>query len=275
MDLINLPLKYKDTPIYCWHVQPGIPKGIVVLVHGFGEHSGRYLSEVVPQLLDAHLAVIGYDHIGHGRSGGKRGHCPSYEALLFILHQVILKAKSIYPDKPLFLYGHSMGGNLVLNYALRSTIDMRGVIATSPYLRLAFHPPKWKMILGKWMLKLFPAITLSSGLDPGGISRIPEEVERYLADPLVHDKVSPMFSFPVMEAGEWAIKHAHLLKTETLLLHGTGDRIIDYKGTESFHENATVTTLKLKDGAYHELHNDVCRDEVLLTITTWLKARIT
>lgn len=274
MDLLTIPLKFKDVPIYCWHIQPGIPKGTVVLVHGLGEHSGRYLSEVVPQLLKAKLAVIGYDNIGHGRSGGKRGHCPDYEALMFILHQVILKGTSIYPNLPLFLYGHSMGGNLVLNYALRSKLDLRGVVATSPYLRLAFNPPKWKMVLGKSMLKWFPGITLSSGLDPHEISRIPEEVERYMADPLVHDRVSPMFSFPVMEAGEWAIKHAHLLKTETLLLHGTGDRIIDFKGTENFHDHATATTLKLMDGAYHELHNDICRQEILSYITTWLRARV-
>ena len=274
MDLITLPLKYRDTSIYCWHVQPGIPKGTVVLVHGFGEHSGRYLSEVVPQLLKTKLAVIGYDNIGHGKSGGKQGHCPNYEALMYILHQAILKGRSIYPDKPIFLYGHSMGGNLVLNYVLRSRVGIQGVVATSPYLRLAFKPPKWKMLLGKFMLGLFPGITLSSGLDPSAISRLPEEVDRYIADPLVHDRVSPMFSFPIMEAGEWAIDHAHLLKTEALLLHGTGDRIIDFKGTESFHGKASVTTLKLIDGAYHELHNDTCRDEVLLSITAWLKTRV-
>lgn len=271
---MTLPLKFRDIPIYCWHVQPGIPKGILILVHGFGEHSGRYLPEMVPQLLNAGLAVIGYDNIGHGRSGGKRGHCPDYESLMFILHQVVLKGRSIHPKKPIFLYGHSMGGNLVLNYALRSKVGLQGIIASSPYLRLAFRPPQWRILLGKLLLNLVPSLTLSSGLDPSGISRISQEVDRYKADPLVHDRVSPMFSFPIMDAGEWAIAHAQLLHIDTLLLHGTADRIIDYKGTESFHNKSSVTTLKLFNGAYHELHNDLCRDMALLTICAWLRERV-
>ncbi|MCM4166451.1 Monoacylglycerol lipase [Arenibacter antarcticus] len=273
METITLPLKYKDTPIYCWYVPPPIIKGIVILVHGFGEHSGRYFPNVVPTFLKANMAVISYDNIGHGNSGGKRGDCPSYGALLELLHLVVVKGKALVPNTPIFLYGHSMGGNLVLNYALRSKVDLKGVIATSPYLKLAFQPPKWKMVLGKAMLGLFPHITLASGLSPTGISRIPEEVEHYRQDPLVHDRVSPMYSFPVMDAGQWAIDHASQLKTETLLLHGTGDKIIDYKGTESFHNKASVTTLELLEGGYHELHNDLCRKEVLLIISTWLKKK--
>ncbi|MDX1326399.1 MAG: alpha/beta hydrolase [Arenibacter sp.] len=271
METITLPLKYKDTTIYCWYVPPPIVKGLVVLVHGFGEHSGRYFPEVVPTLLDINMAVISYDNFGHGQSGGKRGDCPSYGALMGLLDAVVAKGKALVPDTPIFLYGHSMGGNLVLNYALRSKVKLKGVVASSPYLKLAFQPPKWKMTLGKAMLRLLPHVTLSAGLDPSGISRIPEEVEQYKQDPYIHDRVSPMFSFPVMAAGQWAIDHAAHLKTPTLLLHGTGDRIIDYKGTQGFHKNAAVTTLQLMEGGYHELHKDLCRKEVLQIISNWMK----
>lgn len=249
-------------------------EGIVVLVHGFGEHSGRYAENVVKALNNIGLAVIVYDNIGHGKSGGKRGHCPSYEALLAILHQVIAKGKSVSSDTPFFLYGHSMGGNLVLNYALRYNTTLSGMVATSPYLRLAFRPPKWKMVLGKLMLKILPSLTLPSGLDSNGISRIHEEVRKYESDALVHDKVSPMYSFPIMKAGEWAIEHANQLQTDVLLLHGTGDRIIDYKGTQEFHQNSKRTTLKLFEGAYHELHHDLCREEMLSTVQNWLQKQL-
>ena len=220
--------------VFGFHTKEQDIKGVVVLVHGFGEHSGRYISNVIPCLVSSSLAVVTYDNVGHGKSSGKRGHCPSYEALLDILNEAIEKAVEVYPNVPIFLYGHSMGGNLVLNYAMRRKTKIKGIVATSPYLRLAFQPPKWKMLLGKFMLKIMPSITLPSGLDPNGISRIPEEVEKYKNDPLVHDQVSPMFSFPIMDAGEWAIENASKLSIETLLTHGTADQIIIIKQPKSF-----------------------------------------
>jgi len=214
------------------------------------------------------------DNIGHGNSSGKRGHCPSYAALLDGLEETVRKAKIAYPETPIFLYGHSMGGNLVLNYALKRHDDFKGIVATSPYLRLAFQPPNWKMNLGKLMLGLLPSITMPSGLDPKGISRIDEEVEKYQNDPLIFDAISPMYSFPIMEAGEWAIENADKLRSKTLLLHGTGDLIIDYKATEAFHQKASTTRLKLFEEAYHELHYDSCREEMLETIQNWLRQQL-
>ncbi|QCX00095.1 alpha/beta hydrolase [Aggregatimonas sangjinii] len=260
--------------IFGCHVEPKVVTGVVVLVHGFGEHSGRYKAAVIPILTDLGLGVVTYDNIGHGKSGGKRGHCPSYEALLDILATVIDKAKELHPKKPLFLYGHSMGGNLVLNYALRRKEDFAGIIATSPYLRLAFKPPKWKMFLGKMLLKVLPSVTLPSGLDANGISRNPEEVTKYQNDSMIYDAVSPMYSFPVMDAGEWALANAHTLNCEALLLHGTRDQIIDHTATIEFHQKASNTTLKLYEGGYHELHHDLCKEAMLEDIHKWLKERI-
>ena len=267
-------LESHNTKIYGRSTEPYQVHGVLVLAHGFGEHSGRYSGNIVPLLNELGLAVIVYDNIGHGKSGGKRGHSPSYDALLDTLDKVVDKAKDAFPEKPLFLYGHSMGGNLVLNYALRRDTKLYGVIATSPSLRLAFRPPTWKMILGKLMMKIIPSITLPSGLDPNGTSRIPAEVEKYTSDALVRDKVSPMFPFPIMDAGEWAIANAGRLKVDTLLLHGTGDPIIDYHGTQEFHENSNETTLKLFEGGYHELHHDLCKDEMLDTFRNWLRHQL-
>ncbi|MFS4491675.1 lysophospholipase [Maribacter sp. 2308TA10-17] len=258
--------------VYGFQAIPNSVKGVVILVHGFGEHSGRYKNTVIPMLVSADLAVLTYDNVGHGKSSGRRGHCPSYEALLDILREVIEKAEARFPNLPVFLYGHSMGGNLVLNYVLKREVKLTGIVATSPYLRLAFKPPKWKIFIGRRLKG--SAITLPSGLDPSGISRIPEEVEKYKNDPLVHDKVSPMFSFPVMDAGEWAIQNANQLKVDTLLLHGTADQIIDPEGTKAFHQNSAKTTLELFEGGYHELHNDSCKVEMLQTISNWLQQQL-
>lgn len=263
-----------DTNIYCECHQPEEVRAVAVLVHGFGEHLGRYHENVIPALLECGLAVVTYDNIGHGKSGGKRGHCPSYDALLDILEDVISKAKSIYPEKPVFLYGHSMGGNLVLNYVLRRKHEIKGLVATSPYLRLAFEPPKWKMTLGRLLLNIYPSLTMPSGLDANGISRIPEEVGKYKSDPLIHDKVSPMFSFPIMDAGQWAIDNARKIDVDSLLLHGSADPIIDYHGTQEFHNNSNNTEFQLFEGAYHELHYDLCAQEMLQCVQNWLNKRL-
>ena len=274
MQFQDFTLEINNSRIYGSYIQPTEIKGVVVLVHGFGEHLGRYKDSVVPMLMNSKFAVVAYDNIGHGKSGGKRGHCPNYEALLDILDLMIVKTGSLFPNTPLFLYGHSMGGNLVLNYALRYNAELKGIIASSPYLRLGFEPPKWKMVLGKLMLKIWPSITLPSGLDPNGISRIKEEVEKYKSDPLVHDKVSPMYSFPIIDAGKWAIANASKLKVATLLIHGTGDPIIDYHGSQEFHDNSNNTTLFLIDGGFHELHHDICKEEMLMTIQNWLQQQL-
>ena len=246
------------------------PIGAVLLVHGFGEHLGRYKKNVIPRLVASGMGVMLYDNVGHGKSGGKRGHCKDYTSLLDILSLALTKTKESFPGLPVFLYGHSMGGNLILNYALRRKPAVSGLIATSPYLRLAFDPPQWKMILGKLMVNIAPSITLSAGLDAKAISRIPEEVLAYTSDPLVHGKVSPMFSFPIMEAGEWALSHAHELQFPTLLLHGTGDRLIDHKATKIFHERCGSSTLFLYEGGFHELHHDSCQDMMLDQVQAWL-----
>ncbi len=256
----------------CW--QPEQPVAAALLVHGFGEHSARYEHTVVAALVNKGVAVVAYDNFGHGKSEGKRGHCPNYDALMHVLGKMLRKTEDLFPGLPTFLYGHSMGGNLVLNYVLRHQTHLKGVVATSPYLRLAFEPPKWKMMLGKLMLGILPSITLPAELEEAAISRDDDEVKKYKEDPLVHDKVSPMFSFPIMDAGEWAIANADKLTPNTLLLHGTEDRLIDHKATIAFHENTSVTTLELFEGGYHELHNDLDKEKMLDLVSDWVVAQL-
>ncbi|WP_340074144.1 lysophospholipase [Leptobacterium sp. I13] len=263
-----------DKKLYGQLWAPDLVNAVVVLVHGMGEHSGRYTSSVVPFFLNRNFAVVTFDHFGHGKSEGRRGHCPSYKALLDSAEEAIMKAKKEFPDRPVFLYGHSMGGNVVINYALRRNPDIVGVIATSPFLRLAFQPPKWKITMGKLLQKIMPSITLPTALDTKAISRDPEEVKKYEEDPLVHDKISPNFSFPVMEAAEWALENAPSLQKPILLLHGTGDKIIDHTATVEFAQKTQNATLQLFDNGYHELHNDLEKDRFLNVIADWIQSKL-
>ena len=266
---------FHNTQFYGQYFTPDTIQAIVLLVHGMGEHSGRYTEFVIPQLLENNIAVITYDQFGHGKTSGKKGHNPGFEAVIDTVSKIKEKATTEIGDLPTFLYGHSMGGNVVLNYVLRKEHQFQGVIATSPLLRLAFQPPKWKLTAGKFMQKIAPSITMPSELDASGISRISEEVEKYKNDPLVHDKISPNYSLAFFESGEWAIEHANQLSTPTLVLHGTGDQITDYKASQEFVANSKgQASIKLFEGGYHELHYDLDRDEFMNTIIKWIKKHL-
>lgn len=246
-------------------------KAVVVLVHGMGEHSGRY-NHVAKKLTENDFSVVAFDQFGHGKTSGKRGHNPSFKAVLESVTTTINKAKELFPNKPVFLYGHSMGGNVVVNYALRTKNDLKGIIATSPFLKLAFQPPAIKLAVGKLLQKIAPSLTMSNELDANDISRDKTEVEKYINDPLVHDKISPNFSLTFIDSGEWAIENAAKLNTKMFLLHGTDDKIIDYKGTEEFANKSDNATLKLYKGGYHELQNDFCKEEMLQDVINWLNS---
>ncbi len=259
-----------NTEFYGQYWQPTKTKAVIVLVHGMGEHASRYADYVIPKLTENHFGVIAFDQFGHGKTTGKRGHCPSFEAVLESVDQVIEKAKSVFGAIPLFLYGHSMGGNVVINYALRKDHNLKGVIATSPFLKLAFIPPAWKMTLGKIMQKIAPSITLNNELNSDDISKDLTEVQKYNNDPLMHNKVSPNFSLTFIETGKWAIENASQLNTPTFIVHGSEDKIIDYKGSVEFSNNSKKTTHKIYENGYHELHNDLCKEKVLFDIIYWL-----
>ncbi len=251
-------------------------KAAIVLVHGMGEHAMRYADSVIPAFLKHDISVISYDQFGHGNTQGKKGHNPGYEAVLDCVQIVSEKALAIFGDIPLFLYGHSMGGNVVINYVLKRKHPFKGVIATSPFLRLAFQPPSWKLAIGKILQKIAPSLTMGNELDVNAISRDAAEVQKYTDDPLVHDKISPNYSLTFMKTGEWAIENASQLSIPMLVLHGTGDQIISYKASETFVKNTNgMATLHLFDGGYHELHHDLCKQEMMAMVVNWVESNLT
>ncbi|MGI9531200.1 alpha/beta hydrolase [Lutimonas sp.] len=252
------------------------PKGVILLIHGMGEYARRYERSVIPVLLKNSMAVVSYDQFGHGDTEGKRGHHPGYNCILDALEEVLSKAKSLYPEVPVFLYGHSMGGNVVINYALRRPTGLSGLIATSPFLRLAFSPPKWKMTFGKIIDKIYPSLTMPNELDLQALSKDQDEIEAYASDPMVHDKVSTRFSLEFMEKGAWAMEHAATLHIPMLLVHGTKDRITSHEASKEFAEKGGKNCeLHLIENGFHELHHDLEKQLLFDTICDWLKKQIT
>jgi len=261
------------TNFYGQYWQPQRVKAVVVLLHGMGGHSNRY-TYIVEKLIENNFAVVSYDNFGHGKTSGKRGHNPSFDALLDVVDVVIGKAKEIFLEKPIFLYGHSMGGNIVVNYTLRKKHELKGTIATSPFFKLAFEPPAWKMFLGKLLQKIAPSITLGNELNANHVSREKKEIESYTTDPLIHNKISPNYSITILETGDWAIQNAAKLNVPMLMVHGTDDKIIDSKGSINFAKETNLVTLKLYEKGYHELHNDLCKEELLQDVVSWLNLHL-
>lgn len=250
------------------------PRAVVCLVHGMGEHMGRY-GHVADFFNARGLGVIGFDQRGHGKSGGKRGHTPSYDRLQESVAQLVKTASEKYPGVPLVLYGHSMGGNLALNYAIRNGSGIKAVIGSSPYLRLAFVPPKWKVTLANVMGSLLPGLQQPTGLSTAMLSRDARVVEAYENDPLVHDKITIAYYLAIEEAGPWAITHASELKVPALVFHGTGDRITSHEATREFAEKSNgKAELKLWNGLYHETHNEPEQNEVLDFAEKWITAQL-
>lgn len=248
-------------------------KAVVVLVHGMGEHSSRY-HHVAQIFTDHNYSVVAFDHFGHGKTSGKRGHNPNFEAVLESVKLVIAKAKKRFPKTPIFLYGQSMGGNVVLNYALRRKTKLHGVIATSPFLKLAFEPPAVKLFFGKIIQKIAPSLTMGNELIVDHLSRDQKEVQKYVDDPLVHNKISPNYSLVFFDTGEWAIANASKTKIPMLVMHGDQDKITSPLGSEEFVKNSKTGSLKIYKGGYHELHNDLCKQEMIQDMLAWLEAQL-
>ena len=249
----------------------GDPKGVVNLVHGLGEHSGRY-AHVAEALTKAGYNFIGFDLRGHGLSEGKRGHTPNFDAIMDDVDRFLEQSRGFFGgDQPNFLYGHSLGGSIVLNYALRRQPELAGVIATDPALALSFEPPKVKLFLGRVMADLAPTFTMSNALDVNALARDEAIVKAYQDDVLVHDRLSAKLSMELLDSGQYALDHAADWQLPLLLMHGTADRITSYKASEEFASRANDSvTLKLWDGYFHEIHNDLGKEKVLETMIEWL-----
>jgi alpha-beta hydrolase superfamily lysophospholipase len=251
------------------------PKAVLCFIHGLGDHVGRH-THVGDFMAKHQISMVVYDQRGHGRSEGRRGHVPSYEALLTDVEHVLTHAKQIYPDIPVFLYGHSMGGNIVANYVLKKDTSMlAGAVISSPWLRLSFNPSAIRLTLAKVVSKVYPAYSQPNGLNARQLTHDPEIAKAYIADTLVHTKISATLFFGMYQNGEWAIKHAGQLKLPTLLMHGGDDPITSMPATKEFaHKAGDAATLKIWDGLLHEIHNESNRTEVLAYMKDWILAKM-
>lgn len=256
-----------------WEPEAGNPKALVVLVHGLGEHTARY-AHVGKALARAGYALVGFDLRGHGKSGGPRGHASSLDAYMQDIHQFLSLMEQRFPALPHFLYGHSLGGLLALTYTIQYGAGLKGVIATGPALRSSLQEQKAKVAMVRLLGSLVPAMTLQSGLDAATVSRDVAVVEAYRNDPLVHDNASLGFGKAALTAIDLCFARARDFSAPLLIMHGTGDKINFFSGSEDFarlvSEAGRDVTLRLWNDLYHEIHNEPEKEEVLQFMIEWL-----
>lgn len=248
------------------------PSAVVCLVHGLGEHSGRY-EHVAHRLTNAGLAVFALDLRGHGHSGGARGDLRVDDAMTDIA-DLIQFARDEYPGLPVFLYGHSLGGLLSMTYVVRHKPDLAGVVASAPALDTTLREQRVKFFMANLLGGIAPGVAIPTGLDPQGVSRDPEVVKAYLADPLVHDQGSLGLAKQTFDAMD-AMMEQTSFPLPLLIIHGLADSLTVPQASKTFTEQVTgdVTLLEYEE-MFHEPHNEPERDDVIDEILAWVKPRL-
>jgi alpha-beta hydrolase superfamily lysophospholipase len=250
------------------------PKAGIVIVHGLGEHCGRY-AHVAQFFTDNGIHVFGFDQRGFGKTGGLRGHTPSFQQLMADITLAVEQAQEVLgADLPLLLYGHSMGGLEALYYGLFVENTLDGMIVTAPGLDLSGFS-KAKRTMAKLGSKLFPRMTIVTGLDVKGLSHDPQVVEDYQNDPLVHNRSSFKLAASSIEAIQKVLDNAASWQLPLLLMHGTEDRVVSINGTEAFYQIAKGDITYLRwEGLYHEIHNEPEKAQVLQKMVDWILNRV-
>lgn len=300
------PIRFSVTPQdknllqgYAWLPDKNRQKGIVWLVHGFGEYALRY-QRLAEDLMDAGLCVIGYDHRGHGDSAGARGCAPSYRHFLDDLNTVRAEGstQSFFENintqalTKQFIWAHSFGGGLALNYLLRQVGEQKnlpqlaGYLITSPWIRLS-EPPNPLLVGAAWLVQLvYPSFVINSDLDPKKVSADPQIQAQYAQerdDPQgkVHGKISHTLFSGAVEAGEYATHHARRVKEIGIpvrLVHGGKDQVTSAEASREFAEIANTgcddahqaVEFDLRANMLHETHNEVDRDDLVAENIRWL-----
>jgi alpha-beta hydrolase superfamily lysophospholipase len=252
-----------------WEVEN--PIGIICMVHGMGEHIKRY-EKVAEEFNTKQISFWGFDHRGHGTSEGKKGHTPSIHHMFDDIEQLLVLIRKKHINTPMAIYGHSMGGNIALNFLLhRNSKEISCGLITSPWLRLTNPPQGFQLMLAKFGARFLPSLAQPNGLDVKDISSVKEEQDAYANDPLNHDRITAGLFMEINSMGEKAITMASNLKTPVLLAHGVADNITSSKASEAFAAAAPAEAIKLKlwEGLRHETHNEHNKEEVIGYYVDW------
>jgi acylglycerol lipase len=262
---------------YAWDLDT--PEYVMCIIHGLGELAARY-DRMNGYLERANIASVSMDLRGHGLSAGPRGHVAPRQTILQDIDTLIEYAMDRYPGVPLLLYGHSLGGNIALDYRCRGTYNQEPVayLISAPWLILKKPPAPALRRVVKVLSKIAPAMAIKSAIDERDLGH-PDSVKPYQTNPLVHDKISMLSAIEGLDIGEALVSGTHPDNDKAkgkpwLLMHGTQDKICDIQGSRKLYQRIPENCSFIPwEGFFHEIHNgneESRGEEVLLKMIQWI-----
>lgn len=251
------------------------PKAVFAVIHGYGEHSGRYLNPV-NYFVPRGYAFYALDLRGHGRSPGQRGHVNRYSEYLSDVQAFLKLVRAAQSGRKLFLLGHSMGGLIVLMYAIHHPQDIDAVVASSPFLGIGVKAPGWKIFMARALSNIAPAFAMeNTDLHNEDLSHDPAVVAAAAADTLNHRAVTPRWFTETTAAQAATLEHAGELQVPLLLIYAAGDKIADPQAPPVFFERVKSPdkTMHAYQDYYHEIFNEVGKEAVFKDMEAWLAGR--
>ena len=266
----------RNTNIYyqAW-LPAGDVKAVLLVVHGLGEHSGRYMN-VVNHFIPLGYAVYALDHIGHGKSDGDREIVTTFEDFTDTLTIYFNMVKDWQKDKPVFLLGHSLGGAIVSYYLLDHQVDFKGAIISAPAVKVGDSISAITIAMSKVLSKIAPKMGVLA-LDATAISKDTAVVQAYVNDPLVfHGKTPARMGAEMLNAMQRISTEAGKITLPIIIVQGGDDKLVDPAGAHMLHDMASSKdkTLEIYTGMYHEVFNEPNRFRVLKDVETWIEARL-
>lgn len=266
----------RDTQIYyhAW-LPDGDPKGILIVVHGLAEHSGRYMN-LVNHFVPLGYAVYGMDHIGHGQSEGARVYVQRFEDYTDTLKIFCDMVRQWHPEMPVFLIGHSMGGLISAVYLLEHQSEITGAVLTGPSVKVSDNTSPITIFFGKMFSALIPKLGVIQ-LEAEGISRDPAVVAAYVNDPMVYTgKIPARLAAELLKAMQRVSAEGAGITLPVLIIQGGKDRLVDPSGARMLYEKISSRdkTIKIYDELYHEVFNEPEHDQVLSFVEGWLASHL-
>jgi alpha-beta hydrolase superfamily lysophospholipase len=252
------------------------PKAVVLIAHGLGEHSGRYMN-VVDLLVPAGYAVHALDHPGHGKSNGRRVYVERFQDFTATLKIYFDMIRDQQPDKPVFLVGHSMGGLIGTAYLLAHQHELAGAVLSGPGIKVPDDISPLVIFMGKLLSGIMPGMGIVQ-LEAEGVSRDPAVVDAYINDPLVHTgKITARLGAEMLKTMQAVTRAANQITLPLMILQGSADRMVDPAGARLLYDSvgSQDKTLKVYDGLYHEVFNEPEHKQVLQDVALWLEAHLT
>lgn len=249
----------------------GDVKAVLLIVHGLGEHSGRY-TNVVNHFVPLGYAIYGFDLIGHGKSDGRREYVDRFEEFTDTLTIYYNMVKGWQTGKPIFLLGHSMGGLIQVYYLLDHQADFKGAVISAPSVKVGESISQTTILLAKVLSAITPKAGLQA-LDANSISSDPAVVSAYVSDPLVfHGKTTARMGGELLKAIERVTAAMNVIRLPFIVVQGGKDRLSDPLGAQMLYDQASSEdkTLKIYPDLHHEVFNEPDRDRVLKDVETWL-----